>query len=155
LPESLPICREERTDSPDGPQLLVFESPKGAWNGDPEVFSLPAPATAATLGDHDRDTRADIAIVAGSELVLIRGRDRRLSEGARRMAAVPSAKVESATLPFDAGSIAFGDFTGRGIGELAVFSASGTLKLIGAQPPGISMSGCTSPTPTSQISIST
>ena len=118
------------TDSPDGPQLLVFESPEGAWNADPEIFDLPAPATAATLGDHDRDTRADIAIVAGSELVMIRGRDRKLAEGEKRVASVAPAKVKMATLSFKAGSIAFGDFTGRRIGELAVLSPSGSLELI-------------------------
>ena len=118
------------TDSPDGPELLVFESPRGAWNAEPEIFSLPSPATAATLGDHDRDTRADIAIVAGSELVLIRGRDRKLAEGAKRMASVPEATVQRSTLRFKAGSIAFGDFTGRGIRELAVLSDGGTLELI-------------------------
>ena len=118
------------TDSPDGPQLLAFESPKGAWNADPEVFDLPAPATAATLGDHDRDTRADIAVVAGSELVMIRGRDRKLAEGEKRIASVAPARIETATLPFDANSIAFGDFTGRRIGELAVLSYGGTLELI-------------------------
>lgn len=118
------------TNSPDGPDLRVFQSPRGAWNAEPETFALPAPATAATLGDHDRDTRADIAIVAGSELVLIRGRDRKLAEGDKRMASVPDARVERSPLGFEAGSIAFGDFTGRGIGELAILSTDGTLELI-------------------------
>jgi len=118
------------TDSPDGPELRVFESPKGAWNAEAEIFRLPAPATSATLGDHDRDTRADIAIVAGSELVRIRGRDRKLTEGAKRMAGVPEAKFERSPLRSEGVSIAFGDFTGRGIGELAVLASDGTLELI-------------------------
>ena len=121
-------------NSPDGPELRVFESPEGAWNAEPEIFSLPAPATDATLGDLDRDTRADIAVAAGSELVLVRGRDRKLTEGEKRKGSVPDARVEHSALDFEARSIAFGDFTGRGIGELAVLSDDGRLELMEGAP---------------------
>ena len=46
------------------------------------------------------------------------------------MAAVPEARVARSSLSYEAISIAFGDFTGRGIRELAVLSDDGVLELI-------------------------
>jgi hypothetical protein len=89
---------------PDDPQVLVFEGPGGALRGvaqtsvcdasagrasagrtsptevcaTPEVFPLPAPATALALGQLDDGYEMDLAVGAGSELVIVHGRDRKL-----------------------------------------------------------------------------
>jgi len=62
-----------------GSQVLVFEGPEGALRAQPEVFDLPAPATSLALGQLDRDYTMDLAIAAGNQLLIVQGRDRKLS----------------------------------------------------------------------------
>ncbi len=97
---------------PDGPQVLVFEGPSGALKGQPEAFSLAAEATALALGQLDDNYEMDLAIAAGSELMIVHGRDRRLSLDEIRQAEVQSAVIEQRSFPFAIKSIALGDFIG-------------------------------------------
>lgn len=65
-------------DGERGPALLVFESPGGALEADPERIPLPAPATALAAGPLRGTYLTDIAAVCGDDLVIVAGRDRRL-----------------------------------------------------------------------------
>jgi hypothetical protein len=94
----------------DGPAVLIFEWPEGALRGQPEVFPLPAEATALALGQLDDSYEIDLAVAAGSELVIVRGRDRKLSLDAIKQAEVPPAIVEQRSFPFAITSLALGDF---------------------------------------------
>lgn len=87
-------------DGDDGPKALVYEGPTGALRARPEAFPLPASATALVLGQLDADSDRDLAVAAGRELLLIHGRDRRLSLGERERAAVSSARVTGRTISF-------------------------------------------------------
>lgn len=62
----------------DGPKALVFEGPEGALKARPEVFRLPSQPNALALGQFDDDYPIDLAVGAGSDLMIIHGRDRKL-----------------------------------------------------------------------------
>src|SRR2546425_792916 len=66
-------------DGEDGPKLMVFEGPEGALRAQPEVFSAPAPVTSLALGQLDNEYPIDLAVAAGNELMIVHGRDRKLS----------------------------------------------------------------------------
>ncbi|MGE0104066.1 MAG: FG-GAP-like repeat-containing protein [Blastocatellales bacterium] len=87
-------------DSAAGSHVLVYEGPTGALRASPEAFTLPVPATALVLGQLDSDSERDLAAAAGHNLVLIHGRDRKLSLGDRERGAVPRARVSVRSLFF-------------------------------------------------------
>ncbi|MEK6409437.1 MAG: hypothetical protein AABN34_21140 [Acidobacteriota bacterium] len=119
--------------SGDGPKALIFEGPEGALKAAPEVFSLPREPNALAIGQLDDDYPMDLAVGAGSDLLVIRGRDRRLSLDEVRQAEVPPAKVERRTIGFKIRSIAVGDFAGENETSLALLSADGTVYLTSTQ----------------------
>lgn len=148
---------------PIGPQVLVFESPNGALYGcdmqesrtgpnrmsspsnpvtqpQPELFSIPAPATALAVGQLDDGFENDLAIAAGTELVIVHGRDRRLSLDEIRQAQTPAASVERRPLPFQIKSLALGDFVEDPAHrtDIAILSEAGELHLLSRRrtPPG-------------------
>jgi len=59
-------------------QLLIFENPYGAMKAKPEVFDFNDPITSLKIGSIEGDARFDLAVVAGNELAILRGRDRKL-----------------------------------------------------------------------------
>ena len=117
----------------DGPKLLVFEGPEGAVNASPEVLSLPAPASSVALGRFDDDYLIDFAVAAGTELLIVRGRDRHLSSGSRNQTQRPEANIERRSFGFAIKSIAAGDFTGRHQIDIVVLSSEGTIHLTGGK----------------------
>jgi uncharacterized repeat protein (TIGR01451 family) len=114
----------------NGPKALVFESPEGALRGEPEAYSLPAEATAMALGRLDDDYTMDLAVGAGSDLILVYGRDRKLSLDEIRQADVPQAKIGRRSLPFAIKSAAIGDFTGDHKTGVSVLSTNGSVHLL-------------------------
>ena len=56
-------------NSGDGPRVLVFESPRGALQGNPEEFRLPEPASALALGRFNGGGMNDLVVAAGSQIV--------------------------------------------------------------------------------------
>src|SRR5215213_3888736 len=60
------------------PQVLVFEGPSGAFNSTPEVFPMPPRVASLALGQLDDSYEIDLLVAAGSELILVHGRDRQL-----------------------------------------------------------------------------
>ncbi len=93
--------------SSEGSQLLVFEGPNGALNSQPESFAMPAAVSALALGQLDQEHSIDVAVAAGNELIVLAGRDRKLSldpsqqatvsQGVRRQRIFKS-KIESMVL---------------------------------------------------------
>jgi CSLREA domain-containing protein len=116
----------------DGPRVLVFEWPEGALRGEPEAIPVPAEATALALGQLDDTSSAswqlalrrqatavgqpndayamDLVVAAGSELLIVHGRDRRLSLDEIRRAEVKPATIDQRSFPFTIRSLALGDF---------------------------------------------
>jgi hypothetical protein len=93
---------------------------------------MAAPITGLALAALDDDPYYDLAITAGNELVIARGRDRWLSlpEGIRP--AVAAAQVERRPLPYTAVSVAAGDFIWSADYrlELALLADDGSLHLL-------------------------
>ena len=68
-------------DGSAGPRLLVLEGPDGAIGVAPEVIAMPARIAALAIGQFDADGPVDVAAAAGSDIVVIHGRDRKLVAG--------------------------------------------------------------------------
>jgi parallel beta-helix repeat protein len=113
--------------------VLVFEGPAGALRTEPETFTVAAPVTGLALGQLDESYEMDLAVAAGSDLLVIHGRDRRLTEDARARAEVTPAAVDRFALPYTAASLAAGDFVAEEAGyrlEAALLSDDGALHLL-------------------------
>lgn len=116
----------------DGAQVLVFESPRGALRGRPEVFRLPKAASSLALGQLDDSYEMDLAIAAGNELRIVHGRDRKLSHGKEAPAEVAPAVIERHSFSFSISSLALGDFTSDGLHRtgIALLGDDGTLHVL-------------------------
>ena len=115
----------------DGSAVLVFQWPTGALRGAPEPIRLPAAATDLLLAQLDDDSFADIAIAAGTELLIVRGRDRQLTRMASPPATPSVPAIESRKLPVTIQSLAAGDFVGGPHAEIAVLGEDGAVRLLG------------------------
>jgi uncharacterized repeat protein (TIGR01451 family) len=109
----------------EGFRLLVFEGPQGALRAGPESLSLPNEATALAVGDLNGDFHTEIAIAAGKQVVIVQGRDRRLSAGrdSQRSATVPVVTTEA--VEFSVRSLAIGRFAGSDQPSVALLSDFG------------------------------
>src|SRR5437667_3434571 len=116
--------------SPVQAQLLVFEGPEGALKRDPETIALPAPATSLALGQLDDSYEMDLAVAAGKDLVIVHGRDRKLSIDEEERAKVRPPEVEKHEMPFAIGSIAIGNFTRNDQEQIATLSDDGVIHVI-------------------------
>ena len=115
---------------PNGNRVLIFEDPRGALRGEPEPIVLPGKPVGLALGEFDDDAPLDLVIAAGSDIVVMRGRDRRLSLDEDRRSEVLPARITRASVPFAIGSLAVGDFGGDGRPHLALTSERGDLHLL-------------------------
>jgi CSLREA domain-containing protein len=111
----------------DESTALVYEGAEGALKAKPEIFLLPAEAKALALGRMDNDHLFDLAVGAGRKLLIVHGRDRRLSLDKERQAEVSPAIIDRHSFDFPINSIAAGDFTGTHQTSLALLSADGTV----------------------------
>ena len=116
--------------SEQGARVLVFEGPQGAFRASPEGFDLPEEAASLALGQLDDSYEMDLAIAAGHELMILHGRDRKLSLDQERQAQVRPAYIEQRVFPFMITSIALGDFSGSHSGEVALLGGDGQLRLL-------------------------
>jgi hypothetical protein len=116
--------------SENGSKALVLEGPRGALRAKPEVFSLPAEATSLALGQLDDEYTYDLAIASGNDLVIIHGRDRKLSLDSNRQAEVLRAEINTRTFPFTIRSIAVGDFSDSYSADIALLSDEGVIQLL-------------------------
>ena len=108
----------------------MFEGPEGALRSHPEALSLPAPATGLVLGRLNEDYWFDLASSAGPEVIVVEGRDRKLSLEAALQSEVPQAIIKQHSLAFTVSSMTAGNFDG-GVGEdLALLATDGSLHLL-------------------------
>lgn len=116
--------------SDEGAQLLVFESPEGALRAKPEILSLPAEAGSIALAHLDNDYNVDIALSIGAEVVLVHGRDRKLTRAEYARTDVPPAKMERLNVGASISSLVTGDFTGDSRAEIALVTDEGTVRFL-------------------------
>ena len=114
----------------EGATALVFESPAGALRGEPETLSLPAAASGLALGALDADSSADLAVASGNELLVVHGRDRRLSLDESLRKDVPAAEVSRSEFAFALAGVAVGDFAGDERADVAVLSTDGVVQVL-------------------------
>jgi uncharacterized repeat protein (TIGR01451 family) len=108
-----------------GPRLLVYEGAAGALNADPEAIALPSEAKSIALGQLDESFPIDIAVAAGRELIIVRGRDRKHATlDGKKLDAEPPV-VSRIAVSYSIASVAIGDFTGDLRQEIAVLSDDG------------------------------
>jgi uncharacterized repeat protein (TIGR01451 family) len=120
----------------DGPKALVFEGPEGALRASPEIFSLPAEASSLALGQLEGDPMTDLAIAAGNQLLIVQGRDRKLSLSKRSRGEVADAAISILDFPYALRSLAIDHFTSNDRTELAMLSDDGSLSLLRAGSTG-------------------
>jgi len=113
-----------------GAQLLVFEGPAGALRSNPEVFHLLAPASGLVLARLTQDYLTDLGVAAGREVVIVEGRDRKLSLDQTTRDKVSQAKLTRQPISFAVTAISAGNFTGDQDEELAVLAEDGGLHLL-------------------------
>jgi len=114
----------------NGAQALVYESPNGALRGAPESFPLPGAANDFAIGSLSAAGMADLAIATANEVLVMHGRDRKLSLDAEQQAKVESARVSRAAFDSMVTSIAVGDFVGDTKKELALLTTDGMMRVL-------------------------
>jgi FG-GAP-like repeat/HYR domain len=119
----------------EGARLVVFEGPQGAIASKPESIDLPAAAADLGIDYLDGDNYGDIAVAAGRELLIVSGRDRKLTLTEAEQASVATARISHQLFPVELSALAIGDFAGDLGLEIAVLSADGSVQLLqqGAQ----------------------
>jgi all-beta uncharacterized protein/S-layer family protein len=113
-----------------GAKALVFEGPQGALRADPESFVLPDEAATLALGQLDDSYEMDLAVAAGKELVIVHGRDRKLSLDEKQKSEALAATIARRSFDFTIRSIVIGDFTGGNESDLALLSEEGEIHLL-------------------------
>src|SRR5437660_4637948 len=78
-------------DGEQGSQVCMLEGPLGAMHAQPELFSVPHDVTSLALGQLDDDYAMDLVIAGGNELLIVHGRDRKLTLPAEDQATVDPA----------------------------------------------------------------
>jgi CSLREA domain-containing protein len=108
---------------PQGPAVLVYDSAAPLFATEPASYGLHAEATAMALGQLDYDTAVDLALVAGGEVVIIRGS----AQGAKSLDG-----VERLSLPFTAKGIALGEFIWDrdNLTEMAILAEGGSVHVM-------------------------
>ena len=115
---------------PGGPEVVIFEGPEGALKSKPESLALPSQATALAIGQLDEDYPADLAIAAGHDLLIMHGRDRKLTLEQIKRDEVSRAVISRRSFPFFITSIAVGDFTLDRSMDVAMLSDERALYLL-------------------------
>lgn len=112
-----------------GPALLIFESSNGAMLAEPELINLNKEAVAIAVGQFDNDAALDVAVGAASEVLIVHGRDRLLSQSDDAQAQVKAARTDRYELPFSIAAMTGGDFEGDSREELAIASDDGAIHM--------------------------
>ncbi|MBI4751827.1 MAG: VCBS repeat-containing protein [Acidobacteria bacterium] len=113
-------------------RLLVFESPDGALRHEPEVLTLPAPATAIAVGELGGSPFSDIAVAAGTTVLVAEGRDRKLSVSDKQ---VEPLRINQRKFDFEIKSLALGDFEADDLTDIAVLSTDGQVEVLSREMP--------------------
>jgi len=124
-------------DGPDGSAVLVFEGPNGALRAAPEVVAVPTVPTALLLARLTDGPWNDLAVAAGDELWIVRGRDRRLVLGEDQRGEVHTPSVERIEMPAAIEALAWGDFAWEPTQsrEFALLLKDGSIRLLSREAP--------------------
>ena len=108
--------------------LLIFESPDGAWGSKAETFELEAPATKLAAGRLNSDTYFDLAVSTESDLFIVHGRDRKLAFQHDEI--IPKATVSRLDFAGVVRDFAIGRFTPpAATDQIAILTKSGSIEL--------------------------
>ena len=121
----------------DGPKALVFQAPDGALRANPEIFPLPAEASALALGQFDDDFPMDLAVASGRELMIVRGQAQRLSLNKTTQAKARKPVIDRRSFPFAIKSLVIGDFSGHQHDGVALLSENGAVHVL-SRPEAVS-----------------
>jgi Calx-beta domain len=111
-------------------EVLVFEGPIGALRSNPEALNMPAPVSFLQLGQFDGDYARDLAAGAGTELIIVQGRDRKLSLDAMERARVPAAAISERQFDTTITTVTSGNFAGDDSPDLAVGTSDGRVQVL-------------------------
>src|SRR5215217_7444286 len=114
------------------PQVLVFEGPSCAFNSTPEVFPMPSRVASLALGQLDDSYDIDLLVAAGSELILIHGRDRQLLAEPSERVRVDAPHLEHRSFPGVIRDLTLGDFKAQHKLNAAVIMGNGNVQLLDA-----------------------
>jgi hypothetical protein len=122
--------------APDGPKVLVFEGPAGALMSEPEVIALPARPAALAFAHLGQEQYADLAVAAHDQLVIVHGRDRRLSPGRGKKAEVNSPRISRHRLPARITAMAILNSPDRPNPQVALLCLDGAVRILVPGPYG-------------------
>jgi uncharacterized repeat protein (TIGR01451 family) len=114
----------------DRAKALVFESPMGAMHAKAEIIDLPDAATAFAIASVDEDYPVDIAIAAGKELLLVKGRDRKLSYEEVAQGHIEPVHIKRRSFGFKIRSVVAGEFSEAMGRELALLTDDGSVLIV-------------------------
>lgn len=114
--------------------LLMYQGPQGALQSTPDSIALPAAATSLAVGRLRNDLYHDVAIAAGQRLLVLTGRDRKLSHDAQRQAEVTPLQMEERVLSSPVLAVVAGDFSGQQQTEIAWLCADGSVQVLAPLP---------------------
>lgn len=114
-------------------RVLIFESPRGALLAQPETFVMPGEVSFLEVGRFDADALHDCAAAVGNELILIHGRDRRLTAPKSRRDRVPESAIARHRFESPILGLAAGDFVGGRETNLAVLTDDGIIHYLDAK----------------------
>src|SRR5438552_2815722 len=118
-------------DDQDEPKVMVFEGPEGALRAESEVFDMPAQVAALALGQLDNEYTMDLAVGAGNELVIVHGRDRKLSlDETERAKVSPAWVTQRSKVPSNIASLVLGNFTGDSGTDVALLMDDGAVSVL-------------------------
>jgi hypothetical protein len=110
-------------------EVQVFEGPNGALRSEAEKFQASAKVTSLALGQLTAGHETDLAVAAGKELLLIEGRDRKLTLDEAARASIEPARMKTFGFAAALEALVAGDFVGDLQTDLAVSTADGSLQV--------------------------
>jgi hypothetical protein len=116
--------------TPAGASVLVYEARQSLLETVPVVHALPAEATSLALGRLDDDRLVDLAIVSGTQVMVLHGKD---TSGSNQPSDYERAgELETIDLPFAVNAIALGEFIWDRDSrtEMAVLDNNGTTHVL-------------------------
>jgi uncharacterized repeat protein (TIGR01451 family) len=113
-----------------GAKALVFASPFGARLANAESLDLATEATSFAMTNLDGDYAIDLAIAAGRELLVVRGRDRRVSLNQATQTRVEPLQIDRRIFGKKIRSVIGGDFSPTEGRELALLTDDGSVMIL-------------------------
>ncbi|MBI5565161.1 MAG: hypothetical protein HY870_09705, partial [Chloroflexi bacterium] len=112
--------------------VLIYESASGAANAVPEKIEVDHAVTVLTFGQFDDHFALDFAVGAGDEVLVVHGRDRRLTQDVAQRVAVAPPYIERHPQASAIAALASGNFVVEEgyTEEIAVLHTDGTLGVI-------------------------